>query len=172
MGRVAKFGSPTNFFCSSIEPELWRYMLVTPRPNPSTIWRYASVGALGGVTLCFRNRSTYHSKASTASLELMTTLPSFRTWAPLPYKNSLAYRTAHVPPPRIPKPYWFFSGLVNPLASVRKSSQVQSAVGILSPYSFTRSVRTKMASFVRAQGNETILPLTVTVCQAVGVVAA
>src|SRR5512139_3671494 len=39
IGSVAKFASPTNFFCSSIEPELWRYMLVTPRPKPSTIWR-------------------------------------------------------------------------------------------------------------------------------------
>src|SRR5262245_19470631 len=82
-GMVAKFSGPTFFFCWALEPELCRYMLVTPRPNASTISTKPSVATEGGVTLCLSARSRYQDSASTAACELITTLPSFSTSAPL-----------------------------------------------------------------------------------------
>src|SRR6202166_2117482 len=82
-GSVAKLSAPTFFFCWPVEPELCWYMLVTPRPNVSTISTKPSVAALGGVTLCLSARSRYQESASTASFELITTLPSLSTSAPL-----------------------------------------------------------------------------------------
>src|SRR5689334_8719021 len=82
-GIEAKFSTPTFFFCWPLEPELCRYMLVTPRPKASTISTKPSVATDGGVTLCLSARSRYQDSASTAALELITTLPSFSTSAPL-----------------------------------------------------------------------------------------
>src|SRR4029079_5806309 len=69
-GSVAKLAAPTFFFCWPLEPELCRYILLTPRPKASTIATKPSVAALGGVTLCLSARSRYQAKASTASFEL------------------------------------------------------------------------------------------------------
>src|SRR3954452_19240515 len=80
-GSVAKLAAPTFFFCWPLEPELCRYMLVTPRPKASTISTKPSVATDGGVTLCLIARSRYQASASTASFELITTLPSFSTSA-------------------------------------------------------------------------------------------
>src|SRR5204862_7469819 len=88
-GSVAKLDAPMFFFCWPLEPELCWYMLVTPRPKVSTISTKPSVAALGGVTLCLSARSRYQESASTASFELITTLPSLSTSAPLAYANSL-----------------------------------------------------------------------------------
>src|SRR2546427_5225434 len=145
------------------------YMLVTARPKPSTMPRQPSVGTLGGQTLYLRKRSRYHSSASAASLELIATFPSFSTWAPLAYMNSVAYSTAHVPCPRIPKPYWLRSPLVKVRAVARNSSHVQSSLGGLTPYSPARSVRQYTPSLVTTHGSDRILFFTVTVCQAIGV---
>src|SRR5262249_12361937 len=82
-GSVANLSTPTFFFCWPLEPELCWYMLVTPRPKVSTISTKPSVAALGGVTLCFSARSRYQANASVASLELIATLPSLSTSAPL-----------------------------------------------------------------------------------------
>src|SRR3954471_7250984 len=82
-GSVANLSAPMFFFCWPLEPELCWYMLVTPRPKVSTISTKPSVAALGGVTLCLSASSRYQESASTASLELITTLPSFSTSAPL-----------------------------------------------------------------------------------------
>ena len=82
-GSVAKLSAPTFFFCWPLEPELCWYMLVTPRPKVSTISTKPSVAALGGVTLCLSASSRYQASASTASFELIATLPSLSTSAPL-----------------------------------------------------------------------------------------
>src|ERR1700676_159725 len=82
-GSVAKLSAPTFFFCWPLEPELCWYMLVTPRPKVSTISTKPSVAALGGVTLCLSAKSRYQDSASIASFELITTLPSLSTSAPL-----------------------------------------------------------------------------------------
>src|SRR3954452_18396165 len=82
-GSVAKLPAPTFFFCWPADPELCWYMLVTPRPKVSTISTNPSVAALGGVTLCLSAKSTYQASASMASLELIATLPSLSTSAPL-----------------------------------------------------------------------------------------
>src|SRR6202140_5863742 len=82
-GSVAKLSAPTFVFCWPLEPELCWYMLVTPRPKVSTISTKPSVAALGGVTLCLSARSRYQESASTASFELITTLRSLSTSAPL-----------------------------------------------------------------------------------------
>src|ERR1700716_1359676 len=66
-GVVGKFLAPTFFFCWPLEPELCMYMLVTPRPNASTISTKPSVAIEGGVTLCFSARSRYQDSASIAS---------------------------------------------------------------------------------------------------------
>src|SRR3954451_24794795 len=82
-GSVAKLPAPTFFFCWPAEPELCWYMLVPPRPKVSTISTKPSVAALGGVTLCLTARSRYQATASTASFELIATLPFLSTSAPL-----------------------------------------------------------------------------------------
>src|SRR5262249_148822 len=148
---------------------LWMYELVTPRPKPSTMPRQPSVGTDGGQTLCLRNRSRYQSSASAASGLLIATLPSLpSTCAPFAYMNSVAYRTAHVPCPRLPKPYWFLSGFVIDFAHARKSSKFQSSFGGLVPYSFARSVRQYTPSLVTTHGKDSTRFLTVTVSQASG----
>ena len=73
-----------------------------------------------------------------------------------------------MPCPRIPKPYWFFSGFVIVFAHARKSSKLQSSFGVLAPYSFARSVRQYTPSFVTTQGNDRMRFLTVTVSHASG----
>src|SRR5215831_22151 len=82
-GNVANLSTPTFFFCWPLEPELCWYMLVTPRPKVSTISTKPSVAALGGVTLYLSVRSKYQVKASTACFELIASLPSLSTLAPL-----------------------------------------------------------------------------------------
>src|SRR3954451_24420347 len=82
-GSVANLSAPMFFFCWPLEPELCWYMLVTPRPKVSTISTQPSVAALGGVTLCLTASSRYQATASIASLELIATLPSLSTSAPL-----------------------------------------------------------------------------------------
>src|SRR5262249_143380 len=155
--------------CSSDEPELWMYELVTPRPKPSTMPRQPSVGTDGGQTLCLRNRSRYQSSASAASGLLIATLPSFPTPSPpFPPINPLPDRPAPAPSRRMPKPYWFLSGFVIDFAHARKSSKFQSSFGGLVPYSFARSVRQYTPSLVTTHGKDSTRFLTVTVSQASG----